>query len=164
MKYEELADTILTSYLEIISNNASTKQVLNFFRKMGEKRGRFVYPSSRVGEWVYDLCWSIEEEDWAFEKEHFVELVLESEWGKNWEDIAEDFYKLLDSKAPIKVGICQSNNKQILVEKIQKMISTFKIKIPEEYYIIFIHGFGWEECITGYIITTEGNLARKKVL
>ncbi len=161
-----LIDRIVERYtrecddIKDLDRTAATIRILTMFTSMGLDLGKTVYSKYTKGEWLYDLCWSVEDKDWEFQNEHYLELVLESEWDPHWTEIATDFGKLLDSKAPIKVGVCSSRDKMETINRIKQMISTWKYKSNYERYIFFIHGDEEPE-VTNYIILPSGDIDRK---
>jgi len=171
MDYYNIAENILELYVKKVKN-ISTQDVKEFFTDLaeiieGDKDRREVYPYGKKGEskykreYGYDLCWEIVDDDWEFSNPYYRELVLESEWSSDWKDIAEDFGKIIDSKSPLKVGICKYNKG--LLEKIQILIKNYDIKIPnKEYYIIFLHN-PTSELATGYLLDSYGNIINKCV-
>ena len=92
------------------------------------------------GEWLFDLCWSIEGDGDKW-KENFkgLKLICESEWN-TWEDeIVHDFQKLAVAKADIKIMLVQykSNNE---FEDIKKWCERSVVEDlhndNSEYYLI----------------------------
>ena len=86
-------------------------------------------PLDRKREFLVDLC--------AFADEQMV-LALESEWNPNPISTFEDFRKLLQLKAPLKVMICDS---PVFVRTRLSSVAAFLARYPEhrlgEEYIIF---------------------------
>ena len=158
--YRNLVSDIREAYklklksIDLTKPTESTKKVITFFnefkKELGHKK-RTQYDKKGKGEFLYDISWSIEDKNWEFKNPHYLDLVVESEWKDNWTEIATDFGKLLDSKAPIKIGICKYKKGRI--EKIKNMIKTYQIKIPKEYYLIFLHD---KEKVHDFLINNKG--------
>lgn len=152
LNYEQKSIEIIDAFVKSCSDY-ETDSVKTYFTELADEDFK-VYSSKQNGEFIYDLCWAIEDDDWNFENSHHLELVLETEKDKNWKEIAQDFYKLLDSKAPIKIGVCQYSPCRL--KSIQQMIKTYKFKLPgKEFYIIFLYN-SKHNSFAGYLIDHDG--------
>ena len=99
-----------------------TEAFLNVLCELGmEQDGIKVYSSSVGtiiskeivgGEWLFDLCWSIENDsDDGWKKSYKgLKLICESEWKMDIDEILYDFQKLAVVKAEIKIMIVQFND------------------------------------------------------
>lgn len=83
---------------------------------VGETEGYKVYASTKerrpgMGEWLVDLCWSIDGNNKDSWRQNYrgLKLVCEIEWNMNENDILYDFQKLAVVKAEIKLMIVQFN-------------------------------------------------------
>lgn len=95
-----------------------TSKFLGKLEKIGESLNYKVYPDkdkeskSKIhGEWMFDLCWSMEganPDDWMT-KYQGLKLICESEWSLDKGAILYDFQKLAVAKADIKIMITQYN-------------------------------------------------------
>ena len=83
------------------------------------------------GEWLYDVTWIEYEED-RIPATHLKEIpfVAECEWGNN-QDVKEDFEKLLQARAGIRLMICNGwkrsneNFAQEVAERLANMVGVF---------------------------------------
>jgi hypothetical protein len=97
-----------------------TQTLLKWFREEGKALGFQAYPdpnSDGHPEYLVDLCWSFEEE-WSSPARmgvayHGLILAMESEWAQSWDEILDDFNKLLDVKAVLKVFLCAPTKNQL---------------------------------------------------
>lgn len=84
------------------------------FSALAELAGRSGYEAAYSGgkagvhEWLYDMVW-LKYDDTPRKSLLEVKLALESEWNNGYEEIIRDFNKILQSRAEIKVFVC---NKQ----------------------------------------------------
>jgi len=93
------------------------------------------------GEWLWDFVLSSEktgEKGWK--KFSGLELVCESEWDADFDDLLMDFQKLMVVKANIKLFICQGcekkKNNRLFID-LEKLIPQ-KLKSVGETWILFI--------------------------
>ena len=95
------------------------------------------FPKYFEAEWLFDMTWYKENE-----KGQLIELVmvLESEWAKSFAGIKYDFEKLLISKCPLKVMICQWTKADIqnLFDKIESSINAFGSSTDETYLLVVL--------------------------
>jgi hypothetical protein len=75
---------------------------------LGKERGYIVYPNKDKfeGQWLVDLCWAIEGENWQKEFKG-LKLTCEIEWSRNVDHILHDFQKLTVIDADIRLFIFQ---------------------------------------------------------
>jgi hypothetical protein len=127
-----------------------SKTIIGWFRDQGKALGFDVYPDRGVKwqhpEYLNDLCWCVEE-DWTPRTVmgavyHGLVLVLESEWDQSWDEILDDFDKLLDVKAPLKVLICGPTRPQLEIfpERISGQIKAHMHQVPTERYLVLAFG------------------------
>jgi len=114
-----------------------TTKLLAWFRAEGKKIGFDVYPDPDTpwhSEYLLDLVWCIEKGN-AYAG---LVLALESEWSQTWSDILDDFDKLLDVKAPLKVLLCDPSSSQIrdLPGHIGHQIREHQNRVPGEQYLV----------------------------
>jgi hypothetical protein len=96
------------------------------------------FPDEFEREWLYDIVWYCENENKQLID---IPLVVESEWGKRYEDIKFDFEKLHVANAKHRLLICQSNpsNFQLLVNDLYESINAYEIPSAiEKRYLIAI--------------------------
>ena len=84
-------------------------------------------------EYLVDLCWWKEQDG-----RYWLELVLESEWQPSKGEIEQDFYKLVDVKARLKVWVCCWGERQMQAcqPSLSQAVSKARFKFPEEEYLI----------------------------
>ena len=95
-----------------------------------------VYPNKKDGEWLVDLCWSIEGNDW---KKDFrgIKLACEIEWDMNVDEIIYDFQKLTVLDADIRLFIFQYNSEEEYNNTIDAIESACKFTKQKDYtYLI----------------------------
>lgn len=93
------------------------------------------------GEWLYDLCWlkvtndNCDKDDWEISS---IPLAMESEWQPGLA-IEEDFDKLVQSRAALRLMIFQSYSKNDeILRRLSKRITAFHQSQPEDQYLIAI--------------------------
>lgn len=142
-----------------------TQWIKDYFYEKGKKLG---YEAEKTksnnqgeGEYLVDLCWWKEKEKTST---YWLELILESEWNSSKDEILQDFYKLIDIKAALKVWVCSWGEKQMKERLSQTCdyILTARFKIPEEQYLILnlpeskIANFNDSITIIGWLIDNQG--------
>lgn len=146
-----------------------SKIIFPTWSRYGEALGYIVLHSkSEKSEYLVDLCWMKETSD-----ARWMELALESEVSKSTlEGIKEDFVKLLDIKAKKKVGIFKPilSIKEKAIEMISSLISTQKIILEGEKYLIFFIVYLGNQVdpeknceVTSYEINDEGKVKQLQV-
>ena len=102
-------------------------------------------PSWHGGEWLYDLCWlDYGSKDLSSDEQWFrsIPLVLESEWSPNDGDIYDDFQKLLQARANLRVMILVANDEEHAKLRLEKLIrpaiERFARSQRYDYYLIAI--------------------------
>ena len=140
-----------------------TSKIIGFFQKFGESESYQSYSSiTSKGEHVFDVAWYREPSTnngmYDYDAEHWLEVSIESELGTSFEEIEEDFWKLLIGKAPIKIGIFMPNKKCDVLKLLQKIISNYKHSFEyEKYLIIFLTPVGGGLEISSYIYDYKGD-------
>lgn len=140
-----------------------TKNILEYF----EKEGINSYDLVSHRNYLNDLVWSIEgKKEEEYENYDGLVLALESEWGRSKKQIMEDFYKLVDVKAFLKIMIIgrsgQATNE--IIEVMSKIIKKGRIKVFEEEYLIIVFPQNYYEVekegqvFSGYKINSQGKL------
>lgn len=152
-----------------------TKQILTFFAELGKKYLYHVYLDPQYGvldlekepteEYMVDLCWTFEDECM---RGYWMELALESELSaQDLGSIMWDFYKLIDIKAFMKIGICapKLSERDKVIREMESAVSVSGIKSPFERYLLILilyHGAPEKESerieIKGYEINYLGDL------
>lgn len=124
---------------------AWTKEIKNRLSGLGHEKKFLVYASSASGvdggEWLYDLTWL----NYSNKNLIDVELVLESEWTFN--NIDDDFQKLLLAKSELRVLIFQAKDKLLADKKIvdlKRQISRFTKSFSGDQYLLscWVYGSG----------------------
>ncbi|MFQ6061054.1 MAG: hypothetical protein ACE5KV_07170, partial [Thermoplasmata archaeon] len=158
------------SYCEVLCSTGRLKEIdpkrYEAYRKrFGEKVSDWLH------EYLVDLCWRV----WSGDS-YGLQLVAEVEWNpsplnQDWgepvgrEDIEEDVYKLLDVRAPMKVGVlgCSKAGKDILrSEDREGFVKRFSSYVRfgkysgEGFLLIFVDDFD-DGGISGYLVDEKGN-------
>ncbi|MDD5449938.1 MAG: hypothetical protein PHO42_05005 [Candidatus Omnitrophica bacterium] len=139
-------------------NTSWTNEILGYFRREGRLTYQF---KSDDYEYLLDLVWYKGGKE--YEDYYGLELALESEWGGSLGEIMDDFYKLTDVKAFLKVMIVGRSEYSTdkMIEIMSKTVKNSK-KLPEEEYLVIIfpqtaQGVEREEKIfSGYKINNCG--------
>ena len=89
-------------------------------------------------EWLFDMTWGKGDKS---SKNYFCEMpfIMECEWNKDRGEIFRDFEKLLIAKAPHKLFIYEQDDDPKVDEVAKDLyanIVTFKMKMPEERYLL----------------------------
>ena len=117
-----------------------TKKITDYFYHTGKDIPEVTpYSKYHTGEYLNDLVWSVEKGK-GYEDYVGLELALESEWGGSKKEIMEDFYKLIDVKAYLKIMIIgrSEQSSDEIIEIMSKTIQNARMKISEEEYLIII--------------------------
>ena len=113
-----------------------TKAFKNSLKKLSEneifENKIKTYPNEEKneGEWLVDLCWSNEGDDWKTDFKG-LKLACEIEWNKDTEDLLYDFMKLTVIDAEIRLFIFQYNSEKEyknIINKLEKACNFTKIK------------------------------------
>ncbi|MFQ6107875.1 MAG: hypothetical protein ACE5QF_09900 [Thermoplasmata archaeon] len=158
------------SYCEVLCSSGHIKEIdpkkyEAYEKRFGDKVSHWLH------EYLVDLCWRIWDRD-----SYHLELALEVEWSpspldKDWgepvgeDDMEEDVYKLLDVRAPMKIGIlgCSKAGKEILKsedqEKLTKYFASyvrFGNHLGESFLLMFVDDFN-DGGVNGYLVDEKGN-------
>lgn len=132
-----------------MSNRTWTQKILSELadmpaRVMGD--GVVAYPNKDAGEWLFDMVWCRNENTGC---EYYtlreIDLVLESEWSHNVEDVRYDFEKLLIAKSPLKVLIADDYRRAgtesdgCVTEMIEEELRSFSPALPSETYLVALY-------------------------
>ena len=159
MEIEKLIEDVKRKFNKIPGNLEGetgdapwTREVKMALVKLGEskyfKKGRYIYSAgvdkeNGGGEWLYDLCW-LDYEDTSPDAESSSEpkllrmqLALESEWGTD-QDVADDFQKLLLSRAALRVMVFGGRNETTkkTVDLLASYVKSFKDGAESDRYLL----------------------------
>lgn len=144
-----LDDANRASASSAATNKGWTREIKSRLTKLGHEKKFW------VGEWLYDLCWlRYDEEDYLRD----VELALECEWLIGKEDIMDDFIKLCQCRATLRVMIYQTwtlEDSKRLTDTLKDQIKRCDSSVDGDRYLLscWINGKGkglkfHHECIT----------------
>lgn len=95
------------------------------------------------GEWLYDLVWYRD-----FKNENGIEillsvdLVMESEWNPQYDEILLDFTKLLQAQSRYRVMLCNQRDKneaEKLIDLLQKSVEVYQNLPPNFRCLVLIY-------------------------
>ena len=96
------------------------------------------------GEWLYDVCWL--RYDWAQDNDLDLDclqeavLIVECEWAQNWEDIRDDFQKLLVGRARVRCMIWEENwnarGEATIAMGLANMVQCYSYSTPDDFYLL----------------------------
>jgi hypothetical protein len=113
-----------------------TSGIKECFRKMGQTQGyKAVLTSRDAKEYLVDIVWKCDGPD------RYLGLAMETELSKRKRDILEDFEKLVDIKAHLKVGLFHLRTNagiSALVEEMKKILTKQTMTFNETYLVIFL--------------------------
>lgn len=139
-----------------------TSNIKEYFGKFGEKEGyEPIFTKKDVKEYLVDIVWRIKG------PQRSLCLAMESELSKNEKNILEDFGKLVDVKALIKVGLfhLRSTITEVkIVEKMKDILTAQWIVWPREIYLIIFMKYDndrGEIIINAYDLDFKGATHRK---
>lgn len=102
-----------------------TRQIANRICKLGKKLGYSVYSSTEKEEdqkgWLYDVTWLKHNKNGSIV---YSPLILESEWG-TFDEIRDDFAKLLLSRAKHRVMIFEQKPKKDIIKSLMEEVEKF---------------------------------------
>jgi hypothetical protein len=105
-------------------------------RDMGRERKFRVWESQTTGSYLWDIAWTVERED-----AYWVEFVGEIELSDmNKRSVADDFYKVLDAKARIKLFMAATSQKMAhdLQIEVAWAIAHQRFRLPEEQVVVVL--------------------------
>lgn len=139
-----------------------TSKIKEYFGKFGKKEGyQPIFTRKDVKEYLVDIVWRVKG------PQRSLCLAMESELSKNEKDILEDFEKLVDVKALIKVGLFHLRprvKESKIVEKMKDILSSQWIVWPREIYLVIflMYDYDREEIIiSAYDLDFKGATHRK---
>lgn len=114
---------------------------------LGKKHTFQVYPDEEknYGEWLVDLCWSDEKENWQIDFKGLI-LACEIEWSKRIDDLIYDFQKLTVIDSKNRLFIFQFNSKGEYEKTIDSLKKACQFTKPKGYkYLIIASGNNEDE-------------------
>lgn len=111
--------------------------------QLGYEVGAHGCPGAHVGEWLYDVTWTMHKDEMLRRQI----LVLESEWkhgvgvARN-ASIDRDFKKLIQARADIRVWVSTSHNEQLAeshIENCIRQIAQYSQSQTGDAYLLVIH-------------------------
>ena len=116
-----------------------TRQIKNKICKLGEK-DRYCYvcasgDNTDWEEWLYDVTWLKLDRNKSI---RYSSLVLECEWGNAYEEIYNDFAKLLLARAQHRIMIFEGKSKDDILNimrKLKKETTNFRDSTPKDRYL-----------------------------
>jgi len=135
-----------------------TPYILSYFREKGEKEG------FESHDYLVDKCWTTG----YYDKNavgYWIELAMESELSSQSRGgIWEDFVKLMDVKANIKVGVFRpaKAQREEILDMLRDELDCHRIKNPQEEYLIILLFYRTDKTpvrleISGYRFDYLGN-------
>ena len=126
-----------------------TSGIKTCFQKLAMTFGYKAVLTSRDNkEYLVDIVWKCESPD------RYLGLAMESELSKRSEDILEDFEKLVDIKAHLKVGLfhlrANAGTKPI-IDEMKKILTKQHMTFNETYLVIFL---SYDDCSEKIFINT----------
>lgn len=116
------------------SANDWTPRIKEFFGKLGKESGFHpIFTSNTEKEYLVDIVWRVNGAS------RYLALAMESELSKRTADILEDFEKLVDIKARLKIGLFQLRpraNMDKILEEMEGVLDSQMIVLPKETYLI----------------------------
>ena len=101
-----------------------TKKIKESLVELGNKRGLSCYASGvenvSSGEWLYDLCWISYRDDTNV---GYIELAMESEWIPSLKEIRDDFVKLVQARAGLRLMIWQAETRGDMDDIVRELIN-----------------------------------------
>lgn len=152
MHIEELYEKFCSEFKKsanltrLSSTTEWTKEILKYFSCLGENGNAQykIYANPNHVEkaeqsYLVDLCWS-KEDSQDYKDYKGLELILESEWLTEEDEIMWDFCKLIDIKANLKVMVICIEERRIkgIVEEMAATIKKGDLKLREEIYLVII--------------------------
>jgi hypothetical protein len=111
-----------------------TSKMKEYFGKLGQEEGyRPIYTSETEKEYLVDIVWRCDKPG------RYLGLAMESELSKDEKDILEDFEKLADIKARLKIGLfhLRSRTDELkIVEAMKSILNLQTLVLPNELYLV----------------------------
>lgn len=160
-KLNGIAKEIKTALSEVTKELAGTgarpdpwtKKIMMRICTIGKEHNYYICASSvepkpNHGEWLYDVCWL----DWKKKdppRLKQVVLAAECEWGNDG-DIYDDFEKLVQSRARLRVMIFTKKNEEAvngMIDDLKACASGFEQRQPGDDYLFC----GYDNTKSGFI-------------
>jgi hypothetical protein len=143
---------IVNEIIEALDVNSTevfaTSRIMQALGVLGRQREYRVschktdYPEAEDGEWLYDMIW------WQGNQDNYVlrnVMVLESELrrsAKQRDDLDDDFPKLVQARADVRVWISTSpKNARQHIDNCKKQIGMFAGGMPGDHYVFAIYDY-----------------------
>jgi hypothetical protein len=141
-----------------------TFEVKGFFGRLGKSEGYHSKYTSRIEkekEYLCDIVWVCEKPN------RYLGLAMESELSMNEKDILEDFVKLVDIKARLKIGLfalrLRADEPKIL-KKMENILTSQVFMLPNEVYVVIFLKYDLESkeiAIHAYELDLKGTIHRE---
>ena len=121
-----------------LSDSYWTQEITDRLHAEGIRRQFEAYaPGARYGhQWVFDLCWVKRYNDRTVS----LPLAVEIEWN-NWQEVMDDFEKLLWSKAQLRCLIFYAEaQREEYIKELKNRIKAFEGTQPEDTYLFCVCG------------------------
>jgi hypothetical protein len=92
-----------------------------------------------INAWLYDLV-MYEADDEYCKEIRTINLIMECEWNKSFEEIKYDFYKLIQGRAAHRLLIFQSDNVDNTLNELEKIINFSTIAQKDDRFLLC----GWD--------------------
>lgn len=107
-------------------------------RTLGREAGFKVWDGATTGEYLWDVAWTYEPDD---PDRYWLELAAEIELSDmSFESTRDDFYKVLDAKARLKLFVCCMSQKMAkdLCDEIDWVVPRQRLRLQEERLAVVI--------------------------
>lgn len=128
------------------SENKSQREWTREFKRALSELGQSeftVYPNEKAGEWLVDLCWSKDGNNWTKDFEG-IYLACEIEWNRGIDYLLYDFQKLTVIDAEIRLFIFQYDTLDKCKELMEALKKACEFTRQKGYYYL-IAGSGNKE-------------------
>lgn len=142
----ELAVPVAFANFATNTKSARTQTALTTFGELGHALGfavqckRSCYPKADQGEWLYDQIWFVNHAT----KQGFLTclpMVLELEFSTPAPGIDDDFPKLVQARAAVRVWLWQSVNARAHIDLCKDQIIEFGYTLPGDEWVFGV--FDW---------------------
>lgn len=150
-KIEETLSNVSDSLIDQnVHNNDRkwTREIKTELFKLGDSIGYSVYTSKAndyddsSNEYLYDMIWyTSEDESSRVHDLREINMALESEWKMSFDEIKYDFYKLVQSRAELRVMIFQSKDVTTIMNQLKSIINESMISLKGDFYLLA----GWDD-------------------
>lgn len=139
-----------------------TSKIKEYFGELGRQEGfRPVYSKKDATEYLVDIVWRVGG------PQRYLCLAIESELSKNEKNILEDFEKLVDIKALMKVGLFHTRplkNERRIVEKMKDILNSQVLVLSNEVYLVIFMKYDSEKeeiILSAYDLDLKGTTHRR---